>query len=157
MQKEELQQACKDVFRNLSITLNEAEYLEESTRLQSHSPLWHQHRLGRITSSLFKRVKNASLVNPPTSLVKTLMQEYHFNSTKVPSLNWGISHEDTARKDYLDLATENHVNFECYQTGLFINPDFPHLGASPDGIITCDCCGKGLLEIKHPPTRSRGA
>jgi len=27
----------------------------------------------------------------------------------------------------------------------------PHLGASPDGFVECDCCpGKGLLEIKCP-------
>ena len=24
------------------------------------------------------------------------------------------------------------------------------MGAFPDGIIVCDCCGKGLLEIKCP-------
>ena len=26
----------------------------------------------------------------------------------------------------------------------------PHLGASPDGLLTCTCCGDGLLEIKCP-------
>ena len=31
-----------------------------------------------------------------------------------------------------------------------MNPSFPHLGATPDGIISCDCCGKGLIEIKCP-------
>ena len=27
---------------------------------------------------------------------------------------------------------------------------YPTLGASPDGIISCDCCGIGTLEIKCP-------
>ena len=36
-----------------------------------------------------------------------------------------------------------------YSTGLHINAKYPHLGASPDGIIVCDCHGKGLLKIKH--------
>lgn len=31
-----------------------------------------------------------------------------------------------------------------------INQAYPHLGASPDGIILCDCCGTGCLEIKCP-------
>ena len=31
-----------------------------------------------------------------------------------------------------------------------INPDYPHIGASPDGIVMCDCCGLGILEIKCP-------
>ena len=26
----------------------------------------------------------------------------------------------------------------------------PYLGASPDGIINCNCCGKGVLEVKCP-------
>lgn len=30
------------------------------------------------------------------------------------------------------------------------NPKWPHLGASPDGIVLCSCCGKGALEIKCP-------
>ena len=33
-----------------------------------------------------------------------------------------------------------------YSTGLHINVTYPHLGASPDGIIVCDCHGKGLLD-----------
>ena len=35
-------------------------------------------------------------------------------------------------------------------SGLRIHPSFPHLGASPDGIVQCTCCGKGVLEIKCP-------
>ena len=31
-----------------------------------------------------------------------------------------------------------------------VHPCYPHLGASPDSIVTCDCCGKGVIEIKSP-------
>ena len=34
--------------------------------------------------------------------------------------------------------------------GLHINPSFPHLGASPDGVVQCECCGNGVLEITCP-------
>ena len=51
---------------------DESEYLEESTRLQSQSLLWVQHRAGRITASLFRRVKQTSLT---ASLVKIILQE----------------------------------------------------------------------------------
>ena len=33
---------------------------------------------------------------------------------------------------------------------MVVHPCYPHLGASPDGIVICDCCGKGVLEIKCP-------
>ena len=30
------------------------------------------------------------------------------------------------------------------------HPSFPHLGTTPDGLISCKCCGEGLMEIKCP-------
>ena len=45
---------------------------------------------------------------------------------------------------------DDHIDFTVVPTGLHVNPSFPHLGASPDGIVSCCCCGKGLLEIKCP-------
>ena len=35
-------------------------------------------------------------------------------------------------------------------TGLHINAKVPYLGASPRGLIQCDCHGKGVLDIKCP-------
>ena len=43
-----------------------------------------------------------------------------------------------------------HDNFCIEETGLFIQDNFPVFGASPDGIVTCDFCGSGVLEIKCP-------
>ena len=40
--------------------------------------------------------------------------------------------------------------FKVEECGLFVSPKYPTLGASPDGIISCDCCGIGTLEIKCP-------
>lgn len=34
--------------------------------------------------------------------------------------------------------------------GLFISMERPFIGATPDGLISCDCCGKGILEVKCP-------
>ena len=69
MSSEELKGARQNVFDHaLKITSEESIYLEESTRLQSQSPLGYEHRIGRITASKFKRVKQASIINPPASL-----------------------------------------------------------------------------------------
>lgn len=64
-------------------------------------------------------------------------------------------------KTRLELLTENllvlHVkNFTISITGLHVNVAFPHLGASPDGLISCSCCGEGVLEIKCPYSVSSG-
>ncbi len=34
------------------------------------------------------------------------------------------------------------------ESGLWLNPKWPYMGASPDGIVTCDCHGTGICEIK---------
>ena len=45
---------------------------------------------------------------------------------------------------------KQHVKFQVAECGLFINPLWPYIGASPDGVISCECCPKGVLEIKCP-------
>jgi len=48
---------------------------------------------------------------------------------------------------YVSLS---HANFKCTSAGLVINPLYPHLGASPNGLISCDCYSNGVIEIKCP-------
>ena len=43
-----------------------------------------------------------------------------------------------------------HKNLNLEETGLVLLKDFPYIGASPDGLISCLCCGRGVLEIKCP-------
>ena len=68
----------------------------------------------------------------------------------VPALEWGKNNEDVACKAYIKQQSDTHPGFNCSAIGLGINPKYPHLGASPDGRINCDCCGMGILEIKCP-------
>ena len=43
-----------------------------------------------------------------------------------------------------------HNNLSLNESGLFINPQFHQFGATPYGIICCECCGVGVLEVKCP-------
>ena len=154
MNDAELRDALKDVFATgMFVTHEEVNYLEESTRLQSQSLLWFQHRSGRITTSKFFAVKRASLDPPPTSLVKQLMERSTISS-HVPALRWGIDNENVARQTYIETVSDNHTNFQCTAAGLHVNPSYPHLGTTPDGVLNCDCCGKGVLEIKCMPLQT---
>ena len=65
-------------------------------------------------------------------------------------LSWGCEHEDDARQHYCAVVSPQHTNFTVRASGLVISSSLPHLAATPDGIITCDCCGVGTLEIKCP-------
>ena len=63
---------------------------------------------------------------------------------------WGCEHEKTARDAYLKNVVKNHLNVSVADRGLVIHPQYPHLGASPDGFIKCHCCGYGVIEVKCP-------
>ena len=43
-----------------------------------------------------------------------------------------------------------HVNLEVKKCGSFINKENPFLHATPDFLVSCDCCGSGCGEVKCP-------
>ncbi|KAI8511448.1 hypothetical protein Bbelb_105480 [Branchiostoma belcheri] len=45
-----------------------------------------------------------------------------------------------------------HRNITVTECGLFVHPQKAFLGATPDALVQCSCCGEGLLEIKCPRT-----
>ena len=55
-----------------------------------------------------------------------------------------------AQQQFLHNAQHERFNLRYFPPWLFVNPWYPHLGATPDGIISCDCCGTGVIEIKCP-------
>ena len=63
---------------------------------------------------------------------------------------WGISNESKAREAYEFSIADQHLNLSVADSELHINENWPVLGASPDGLVFCECCGKGLFEIKCP-------
>ena len=112
-----LKRECEKIFEQGVIPVKESKirYLEEQTRLQSQSLLWFKHRVGCITASKFGDVGRARKVDPSCSLAKAIMQERHFDSSNVPSLNWGITNESVAREAYLTTESSKHTSLEYRQ------------------------------------------
>ncbi len=146
---QELQVKSEDTFHRLKNKLqpHQCESLEFVTRQQSSSKDWQTYRAGQITSTRFYRVATAD--NISNTYLSEIMQ---FNHTPLnaPSVFWGKSMEETARQAYTDLMVKNHQDFSVSSCGLVVRPSEPHLGSSPDSIVRCTCCGKGLVEIKCP-------
>ncbi|XP_041376642.1 uncharacterized protein LOC121389093 [Gigantopelta aegis] len=128
---------------------DQAKEVEIATRTQSQSKLWYRFRAGRITALNAKSACNTNVLNPAKSLVKTIC--YPESSTfSNEATRWGCKHEKTAKADLLEKMAPFHENLKIEDSGFIISTDFPHLGASPDGVVSCDCCGKFCLEIKCP-------
>jgi len=60
------------------------------------------------------------------------------------------SHKADALHVYNDSMQAKHAFYEFKKCGLVLDPTNPFIGASPDGIISCSCCGKGVVEVKCP-------
>lgn len=112
----------------LTITLEEAHELEQSTRQQSASTKWLASRVGRVTASRFGDVLLRQSA-PSSSFLKSFLEIKEYSALPV-QLKHGRDSEAKARNAYID-NTGRAVR-EC---GLVINPTLPWLGASPDGLI----------------------
>ena len=73
-----------------------------------------------------------------------------YNNNFLKLFSWAIAHEKAASVDYKKYSSQHHMNHHVQHCDLHVNPSFPHLGAFPDGIVQCECCGAGVLEIKCP-------
>ena len=140
---------CEEVFNSLSVTKEQAQELEEVTRNQSLSKLWFQYRAGRVTASMLKAAVHTDATQPSQSLIKKICYPESCTFTS-EATEWGLKHEKTALEAYYSDMKKKHSNFKVEASGLVLHPDYPHLGASPDGVVRCDCCGLGVLEIKCP-------
>ena len=63
---------------------------------------------------------------------------------------WGKTMEKIAQDKFLEIISPMHVNLCIQSTGLLIDKEEIYLGATPDGLVSCDCCEDHVLEIKCP-------
>ena len=136
------------------LTDKEAADLNLFTIGQSDSENWFQHRHGRITASNFHRVytrMNTLKSKPsadPKPLIRTLMG--YLPQPVSVAMKHGKAMEPHAKRNYKAVISLRHKGFKVNECGLFISKDYPFLGASPDLLTSCTCCGKGICEIKCP-------
>ena len=100
-----------------------------------------------ITFQSFCTYTNPKL--PSKSLIKAICYPESVTFTS-KATKWGCDHEKTAREVYLESIADYHTDLTVSDSGLVIHPDSAHLGASPDGIVNCSCCGAGVIEVKCP-------
>jgi hypothetical protein len=141
---EVLQQQCQQFHENLQ---NECEektqpFMANNTIDQSESDVWMFHRQCRITASNCKDV--ACVQKGQTGLVKRLLWD---RGPLTPAILYGQENEPKA----LEQFTKENPNLIIEKTGLWLNPTYPQLGCSPDGLTKDTQSGEeGLLEIKCP-------
>ena len=104
-----------------------------SLKAVQDSSLWYNYKVGRITASKLHTVAKYTERSYPTSHLKSVMH-YSAPPPNIPALRWGCEKEETAIADYTSTMACSHTNLKLEWCGLIVNPKYPHLGASPDGL-----------------------
>ena len=138
-----------DYVDRLELSYELCSMLEKATKGQHANTLWREARSVLITASNFGSVVKRKDDTPPDNLVKKLRGYVVQKDTK--AMSFGRRMEAKAFKKYAQHHMEKCNTMVTTTTkGLQVNPAYPFLGASVDGIVTCPKCGKGVIEIKCP-------
>jgi hypothetical protein len=125
------------------------QHMVPGTTLQSDCSEWHTQRWWRLTSSNCKAIATAKSPRQKDDILQKNL--WGINTPKTRAMVYGIQHEEHARKDYETVITKDAPASKVGNTGLWVNPKYPELGASPDGLVYDDVTHAwGLLEIKCP-------
>ena len=146
----ELKETCSKSFtdycyENLQIIID---HLTSVTLTEARNENCKLHRLGRITASSFHEACHLKLDSQCSSFEEKIMRYKNFFSTA--ATRYSTQYESKAREEYKMEMVKYYRNFELQPTGLNVNEKFPQLGASPDGLIYCNCHGHRILEKKCP-------
>ena len=114
--------------------------IEYDTRDQGQSELWITQRKLMLTASNFGSVCRMRLTTSCAGKVREILYPPISDAL---AMGYGHDYENTAREE---LVIE--LKKQIRRSGLFVDREFPFLGASPDGLIDED----GLVEIKCPLT-----
>jgi hypothetical protein len=147
MNYKELVEMGKNI--RLTVTPEQREAVEEATREQASSRVWHRFRTGVVTASRMHAVTHTNINMPAVSLIKSICYP-QANKFSSKATSWGCSHEQQALDLYRNHMSTLHTNFRIVPNGLFLSTEFPFIGATPDSMISCDCCGNGCVEVKCP-------
>ena len=143
-------------------TQEDVSRIEEVTCGQSDNDMWFEYRRGMITGSIihdvYTRTETITTTNNRSKnigpLLSRLTGQTQLNSD-LPSLKYGRLTEPEALQCYKKLLIRmGHHHVKIDACGLFVLAETPYIGASPDSLVTCSCCGNGLVEIKCPSSIS---
>ncbi|CAH3158260.1 unnamed protein product [Porites lobata] len=122
--------STEEIVKVLSFSDSERKQVERTTTKQWQCEEWYLHKTGFITASKCKREREPQNAR-----------------------EWGLLHEESARKAYQRVAGHNHHKLKLIPKGFLISRSKPFLGASVDNIQKCQCsdgCPVRVVEYKCP-------
>ena len=116
--------------------------VEKQTREQHKSDRWHQERKYKLTSSRFGEIcKRRKYDLKYCESLSTNQKDL----SHIPAFKFGLNQEKVALEQF-----KQRMRFDVVKkAGFFISKAYPHLGASPDGIVPAsELNDEALVEVK---------
>lgn len=123
------------------------------TKGQSCTPEWSECSKGVITAIKLLpeiqkydgklNIKNQQLVE---NFVFDILQYKAPFSTK--AIRWGFTDKPVVRQKYRRNKKTQRRNFKIQETVLIMSTEIPYIGASPDTLVSCDCCALWVVELE---------
>ena len=126
----------------LRVLKDEAKVIEKETMGQSCNKKWFEERRKRLTSSNFGLVIKRRMHIYPKSILNNVLRSKRVTTE---ACRWGQDNESMAKEKY----SEKCPQAKLYDCGLIINPRWPWLACSPDGLSLLNGEWYGI-EIKCP-------
>ena len=126
------------MYETVSFSFNQAQQVEEMSRLQADSQVWFQQRAGRITASKLWQVPHTDYSQPSLSLVSSICYPDKHKAMSI-ACQYECEHENIAREQFTESYRKTHDTFFVIKSGLILHPSYLFFGATPDGIVNCSC------------------
>jgi len=120
------------------ISQEEARELEEKTQDQSKTKKWFSARKFRLTASKFGEICKATTARDFPKMCETI---YDPPTLQTKAILHGKAYEKTAI-----AQLQKKLGIQVSPAGLYVHPEFPFLGASPDGKVG----ENSVVEVKCP-------
>ncbi|CAN7981285.1 unnamed protein product, partial [Ixodes pacificus] len=134
------------LFQKITLTPLEAQDLEKNSRRQRNGATWLQAKQYRLTASNFGTVRRHGEWTGKGLANLTSTKDL----SRVPAVRYGIVNEPKALQRYEEVLKSRGRDVHLSSAGLFVDPDQPWLGATPDAILY-DATEKppwGCVEVK---------
>jgi len=144
----------KEFLQYISVDENKLNNIERKTQNQSHSEMWKNERMFRLTASNFDRV--CVRQKQHENLAESLLYPSS-SASRSRHCQHGQTYEAIALRQYEKYMFSTRRPVKVFKSGLVVSLEAPFIGASPDGKVIDIGCEKpyGLVEVKCPETKFR--
>lgn len=151
-----MEEMCLKFNKSFTYSSEDVSSILEATEGQSSNKLWFIIRQGMLTASNFEKACHYidKESEPSKSFICSIFGENQLDENRLPlPLKWGRRKEPLARLMYQRLFRRYHFAMKAREKGLLVSEQYPFLGCSVDGLVTCRCRPPHpdkLIEIKCP-------